>query len=259
MREGNTMDRIAQVLVGIALFLGPGVAAADVLELKNGSRLEGSFRGADAHSIQFDANDEVHLIPIEQAHSLVFGDTPDSTRGPGKRAPAPPAHSQRPAPASHPKLAQSSATAAGTTPPAQASSTPAASAPAATTVEIPLGTLVRVRIADTVDPRIGAQGDRFAGLLDTGLTADGVTVIPARTRVYGVVSEARTQGPIASRLKLELTGVMLSGEMLPVVSGTHNLVEPPGPAKAAPVRADRIPAGSVLEFRLLQSVKLVRR
>jgi hypothetical protein len=158
MREGNTMDRIAQVLFGIALFIGPGVAAADVLELKDGSRLEGSFRGADAHSIQFDADDGVHLIPIEQARSLVFGDTQDSTRGPGKKAPAPPAHSQRPAPASPPRLAQSSAPAAGTTPPAQASSAPAASAPVATPVEIPLGTLLRVRIADTVDPRIGAQG-----------------------------------------------------------------------------------------------------
>jgi hypothetical protein len=245
--------------VGIAVFMGIGAAGADVLELRDGSRLEGSFRGADDHSIHFDALEKTHLIPIERARSLTFGAPPDGAPGPRAKTPARPAQAQRPAPAPHPKLAEGPAPGAGRTPSTQASPAPAARAAAATTLEIPVGTLLRVRMVDSVDPRIGAQGDRFAGLLETGLSANGVGVMPARTRVYGIVSEARTQGPIASRLKLELTGVMLGGEMLPLVSGTHKVVEAPGPAKAAPARADRIPAGSVVEFRLLQSVELVRR
>ena len=140
---------------------------------------------------------------------------------------------------------------------------PATPAPVARTLEIPVGTLLWVRISDTVDPRIGAEGDRFAGLLEAGLAVDGVSVIPARTRVYGVVSSARTQGPIASRLKLELTELMLGGEMLSVVSGTHKLVAQSSanasPANATAARPDRIPAGTLLEFRLLQSVELVTR
>ena len=66
---------------------------------------------------------------------------------------------------------------------------------------------------------------------------------------------------MVTRLKLELSEVMLGGAMLAVVSGTHKRVPPatdsaPANAATAAARPDRIPAGSLLEFRLLQALEL---
>ena len=270
------MKRLSGLLLAIALVTGLDAAQADVLELRDGSRLEGSFRGADEHSIHFDTREEVHLIPIDQVRSLAFGEEarPAATAAPARPKPPAAASARRPRPArQHPGVAHSARPGATPRPAGGAAARPVAhstaplqtppqSAPQAPrSFEIPVGTLLRVRLADSIDPRMGAPGDRFGGLLETDLRADGTVVIPARTRVYGVVSEARTQGPVASRLKLELTEVMLDGRMLPVVSGNHKLARLPGaagPANAAP-RADRIPAGSLLEFRLLQSLELGQR
>lgn len=240
----------------VMLALGLAGAQADVLELRDGQRLEGSFRGGDDQTLRFDANEELHLIPVDQALRLQFGPVGERAAA----APLPKAQAAtRPAPAPHAVLAEKAGTPAAAS---RAAASPSqASPPSARSLEIPVGTLLRVRISDTVDPHIGAEGDRFAGLLETGLSAGGAMVIPARTRVYGVVSEARSQGPIASRLKLELTGLMLGGEMVELVSATHKVVTgsdasgPPASAGGAS-RADRVPAGSLLEFRLLQAVEL---
>ena len=221
----------------LAAVLVAGAAHADRLELRDGRSFQGRYRGGDAHSVQFDSGNEVHLVPVEQIRRLVFGEA----SAPGE------AH---PAPAGHAKLGEAA-------PPATA--TPTTPAPAA--VEIPLGTRLQIRLSDTVDPRVGAAGDRFAGLLENGLAADGRTLIPRGSRVYGVVAESRTQGPVTGRLKLELTELMVGGEMVPVVSGTHALVAPTrdAPPASAATRPDRITAGTLLEFRLLRAVELQLR
>jgi hypothetical protein len=102
-------------------------------------------------------------------------------------------------------------------------------------------------------------GDRFAATLETGLGLDGVPILPAGTKLYGQVAELRATGPVASRLKLELTQLMLQGQLFPIVTGPHQLaqVNGPGPASQAPIpsRPD-VASGSVLEFRLLQPFEI---
>jgi hypothetical protein len=125
-------------------------------------------------------------------------------------------------------------------------------------------------MADTLDPRRNAAEDRFAAVLDTPLVADGVTVAAAGSKVYGVVAEANAAGPAGSRLKLELTELMIQGQTLKIVTGTHQVVEAAAapetnPAKASGqsegtgIHADRIQGGAILEFRLLQPVALRTR
>ena len=125
-------------------------------------------------------------------------------------------------------------------------------------------------MADTLDPRRDAAEDRFAAMLDTPLVADGVTVAAAGSKVYGKVAEANAAGPAGSRLKLELTELMIQGQTLKIVTGTHQVVEAAAapdttPAKASDqgegtgIHADRIQGGAILEFRLLQPVALRTR
>jgi hypothetical protein len=122
-------------------------------------------------------------------------------------------------------------------------------------------------MADTLDPRRNAAEDRFAAMLDTALVADDVTVAAAGSKVYGKVAEANASGPAGSRLKLELTELMIQGQTLKIVTGTHQVVEgaETAPAKASDsgegtgIYADRIQGGAILEFRLLQPVALRTR
>ena len=123
-----------------------------------------------------------------------------------------------------------------------------------------------MRISDTIDPRQVTEGDRFSAFLETPIVAGELTIAPARSRIYGVIAAVGTTGPIANRLQLELAELQLQGQMLPLSTGAHLIVEPEtptdeGPAKpagpaAATPRGARIPAGSVLEFRLLQPFEL---
>jgi hypothetical protein len=104
--------------------------------------------------------------------------------------------------------------------------------------------------------------DRFAAMLEAPLAIEGVTVAPAGSKVYGKVAEAKAAGPMGSQLKLELTELMISGQTLKILTGTHQLVEVAAadadPAKAAPAAdapaaaSERILGGAILEFRLLQ-------
>ena len=130
---------------------------------------------------------------------------------------------------------------------------------------VPAGTRLHARPLDTIDPERNATGDRFAALLELPLSAGGVEIAPTQAKVYGVVTAARASGPLAQRIELELTELLLGGSMAPIVTGTHRVVTPDSeheaPAKGSwsggpAARADRIPSGTLLEFRLLQPLKL---
>ena len=207
------------------MILVAGAAGADVLETRDGRRIEGTLRSATGDMLQFEADGSVHAIAIGDVTSLRFDAAPRAS--------------------TQDKAAQQSARTAA----------------APTSFNVPPGTRLRVRIQDTVDPRIGAQGDRFSAALETPLVAGERVIVPAGTRVYGVVSEARTTGPVASRLKLELDQLALGDTLAPLVTGNHKVVQShAAQAKGAPrveLRPDRIPAGTLLEFRLLQAVPIV--
>ncbi len=128
-------------------------------------------------------------------------------------------------------------------------------APPASSFRVPAGTALRVRLLDGIDSRKAAVGDRFSATLEGDLGADGVTVVAAGSKLYGQIAELRTTGPIPSRLRLELTQLMLQGELIDIVTGSRQLAATtePGPASASKARARAgAAAGSVLEFRLLQ-------
>jgi hypothetical protein len=286
--------KIALRALTAALTLTAAAASADVLVLRDGARIEGRLVAADRETLQFEEGDSLHMIPVGKVSSLEFGAEQDR-RAATRTAPPPPpptaptvskptlparpeasvrrTPSARPRPsassaaATKPRVATPSTTAKATAPapretaPAAAAKTPAA----ARRVQVPAGIRLRVKIADTLDPRRNAKGDRFSAILEVPLVTGGAAVVPAHAKVYGVITQSETGGPVQNRLLLELTEMTVQGRLITIVTGTHKVLEPPSggapPAKPAAggARPDRVQSGTILEFRLLTPVELVLR
>jgi len=97
-------------------------------------------------------------------------------------------------------------------------------------VVAPAGSVLRVRLDQTLDTERSRPGDRFSGVLDTPLMADGKEVLSKGTIVDGHVLSAHASGRLKGRAVLSLTldSCELNGSAVPVstttvvrVSGRH--------------------------------------
>ena len=171
-------------------------AWADSLELKNGSLINGKFVGGTESEISFRVGSSVQKYDLGDVASIKFGSetTSDGTT---------------PRPLSL-RLAEA-ATAAG---------------PQNTTnVTIPAGTRISVRTIDGIDSTKNHPGDRFQASLEEPLAVDGLVVAPKGADVYGRLSESKKSGTFTGRseLQLELTGIVVNGHTVPVVTGEYEL------------------------------------
>jgi hypothetical protein len=190
----------------------PVASAADTLELRDGRVLQGSYRGGTPEQLHFEIDGVLHGVPVTDVISLGF-----LGRRPGD-LPAPAAQA---APAS-PRLARVGA-----------------------------GTRLRVRLTDALDPRQNTAGDRFQGALEMELQAAGQTIVASGSQVSGRIAGVDS-GP-GGGLSLELTALQIGDTSQAIVTGSQQGVAAGGNAPAAPApSAGRIPAGTLLEFRLLQ-------
>jgi hypothetical protein len=165
------------------------VAKADVLELKNGKVLTGSYVGGTAGTIRFQTSDGVQVIETGQALALTFA-------GAGSTASAP--ASAAPAPAS------------------------AAAAPAPSSVSVPAGTKLLVRMLDGASSN-DSKGKRFTTTLETDLIINGTMAAKAGTKLYGRVENAERAGRYRgkSSLDLRLTELTVGGSFVPIVTGPY--------------------------------------
>jgi hypothetical protein len=251
----KTLLRVIPSTLALLMALG---ASADVLTMRDGRAIEGTYRGGNEQVIQFEVDGKMQTVRVTDLMALTFTARAASA-APATKTPA--AAGDQAAPAAKPTAAPPSTATAASAPEA---ATPAA--PAVRTLTVPAGTRLRVRMADTLDPRKNTAEDRFAAVLDAPLAVEDVTIAPASSRVYGIVAEANAAGPAGSRLKLELTELMIQGQTLKIVTGTHQAIESTeeAPAKAAEaesagIHADRIQGGAILEFRLLQPFEIRTR
>jgi hypothetical protein len=211
---------LASILIAVAV-------GADVLELRDGRTLEGRLRAANEALIHFETASGTVAVPVAEAAALRFA-------GPTSGKSDPPAGA--------------------------AEDRPTRAAVATHSVQIPAGTRLRVRVKDTLDPRRSTKGDRFAALLDGPIAAGEDAVVPDRAVAYGVISAASPTGPAMQQLRLELTELQIQGRRVEIVTGPHaRIAEAPrngAPANAAEGTTARVPAGALLEFRLLQPLEL---
>lgn len=240
--------------VAIAFVANPYVIQADVLELKNGKVLNGTYVGGTAGTIRFETAQGVQVVETAQALALTFtGGGAVATTG----APA---------------------TAAA----------PVAPAPAPASVSVPAGTTLLVRMLDGASSN-DPKGKRFTTTLERDLVINGQMVAKAGTKIYGRVENAQKAGRYAgqSSLDLRLTELTLGSSFVPIVTGPYKQSgersvrkaargaaagaaigaiadDGDGAAKGAAIgavasgvrkgQAVAVPAGTMLEFQLQQPV-----
>jgi hypothetical protein len=97
--------------------------------------------------------------------------------------------------------------------------------------EIAAGTTLTIRLSDVLDSGRHSTGHKFAAVLEGALVANGVTVAPANSKVYGTVTESVKARRLAGQAKLmiTLTGIQLDGQIMPITTdGINALTQPTG-------------------------------
>jgi hypothetical protein len=175
----------------IALCLTASMAWADSLELKNGSLINGKFMGGTESALSFQVGSEVQSYNLADITSLKFDSGPVGSDTP----------------------ANSRSSEAGT------------ATPAPSYVTIPAGTRISIRTIDGIDSTKNHVGDRFEATLEEPLTVDGNVVVPKDAEVYGRLAESKKSGTFTGRseLQLELTGMVVNGQTVPLVTGEYEL------------------------------------
>lgn len=181
----------------VALCVAVVAARADSLELKNGSLIKGKFMGGTQASIAFHVGSSVQSYDVADIRSLRFDSEAQGTSpsGPSKQPSAPSAMGQDEVAKSVPS------------------------------VTIPAGTRISVRTIDSIDSTKNRVGYRFQASLEQPLWVDGNLVVPKGADVYGRLDESKETGTFAGRsqLKLQLTGIVVNGQALPLVTGEYEI------------------------------------
>jgi hypothetical protein len=189
------MKPITPLILSAAL-LGLGAPVhADILELKNGTVLNGKYAGGTAGTVRFETSAGQQVIEASQVIALTFT-TP---------APAPVAAVSTPAPAAVPS-----------------------------SVTLPYGTTLLVRMMDGVSSRNG-PGANFTTKLEYNLVADGVVVAPAGTIIYGKVQSATQARRAFGRstLDIRLAQMVVGGSPVPIATSGFQEAGQASIAKAA--------------------------
>ena len=177
------------------LILAASIASADTLELKNGSQIKGKFLGGTETEVSFQVGSTVQKYNVADIVSLKF-DSEGVADAPAPQTQSPLPDNPAPVAATETKPAY---------------------------VTIPAGTQVFVRTIDTIDSNSSRVGDRFQASLEEPLTVEGNVVVGMDSLVYGRLTESKDSGTFKGKaqLRLELTGIVVNGTAVPVVTGEY--------------------------------------
>ena len=177
----------------VALCVAAVAARADSLELKNGSLIKGKFMSGTQTSISFQVGSSVQSYDVADIRSLRFESEAQGASPSG--------------PSKHSSIEQNEV----------AKSSPS--------VTIPVGTRISVRTIDSIDSTKNRVGYRFQASLEEPLSVDGNVVVPKGADVYGRLEGSKETGTFTGRseLKLELTGIVVHGQTVPLVTGEYEV------------------------------------
>ena len=181
----------------VALCVAAVAARADSLELKNGSLIKGKFMGGTQTSITFQVGSSVQSYDVADVRSLRF-----DSEAQGASPSIPSKQPSVPSSIEKEEVAKSSSS-----------------------VTIPAGTRISVRTIDSIDSTRNRVGYRFQASLEEPLWLDGNLVVPKGADVYGRLDESKETGTFAGRsqLKLQLTGIVVNGQTVPLVTGEYEV------------------------------------
>ncbi len=172
-------------------------ARADSLELRNGSLIKGKFMGATQTSINFQAGSSVQNYEVADVRSLRF-----DSDGQGASPWVPSKQPAEPSAIEKDEVATSSSS-----------------------VTIPAGARISIRTIDAIDSTKNRVGDSFQASLEQPLWVDGNMVVPKGADIYGRLEQSKATGTFTGRseLKLQLTGIVVHGQTVPLVTGEYEV------------------------------------
>src|ERR1035438_1213270 len=197
--QGIPMRWLSTVLV-LALATA---ASADVITLKSGRVINGTYVGGTAHQVQIEVAGTVQTFDVADVYRIEFsGNAPapvDPDRPALRRAPDSGADSGQPTP----RRSDSGNTVAILKPGEEpsVSSRPSA-APAQ--IMLPEGTNFVVRMIDAVDSDKVTVGQNYSAALDEPVAIDGQTAIPRGADVVVKLVNAKDAGKFTGRAELTL-------------------------------------------------------
>jgi hypothetical protein len=199
----------------LAMALVASAAVADSLELKNGSLIKGKFMGGNQDSINFQVGSSIQSYSVGDIRALRFDSEPE---GAGVSVP-------------------SDGQSYGSVPVIEA-------AKPFSYVTIPVGTKISVRTIDAIDSATNHVGDRFQASLEEPLIVDDHEVAAKGADVYGRLEESKKTGTFTGRseLRVALTGIVVDGKTVPLVTGDYELT---GKSKGAST-AERTVGGAAI-------------
>lgn len=191
-------------------------AWSDTLELKNGSVIKGKFVSRTETEISFQVGSSVQKYGVADVVSLKFDNDE--------------AASQAPMSANESKGAEQNG------------------AKTAGMVIVPAGTRISVRTIDGIDSTKNHVGDRFQASLEQPLKVNGRAVVAKGADVYGRLAESKASGTFTgkSQLRLELTGIVVNGQTVPIVTGEYELSGKSKGASTAKRTAGGAAVGSII-------------
>jgi len=190
------MNALKNYRVLAALCAITSIAWGDTLELKNGSVIKGKFVSGSESEISFQVGSSVDKYVLSDIASLKF---------------------------------DSGTAASQTLVPSGVSSTNESRVSSgnhkSTNITVPAGTRISVRTIDRIDSSKNNVGDRFEASLAEPVFVNGELVVAKGADVYGRLVESKKSGTFTgkSELELELTGIVVNGQTVSVVTGEYEL------------------------------------
>ena len=188
------------IIIAMASVFAFGQEQRDSLQLRNGSLIKGIYLGGTADEISFQVGASEQRYAVADVVSVIFGDY------------------------SRPSAAN---TVPQTVPPAAPPDTNASRVPSSNPdiVTVPSGTRIMVRTVDGIDSDRKQVGDKFQASLEQPLVVDDLVVVPKGAEIYGRLTQATEAGRIQGRsqLRLELTGIVVNGQTIPLFTGEYSL------------------------------------
>lgn len=185
------MNCSAVIVILTTLIVGLSSANADVLELKDGTVLNGQYKGGTQGTLRFQVDGQLKVVSVKDVMALTFTGGSSAASAPTSKAPA-----------------KSSAAATKPAPPSSKNATKGPKVVAS-------GSRLLVRTTEEIGTHNKKEGARFTAKLEAKLMAGSVQVAPAGATVYGRVLKSK-KGGIGARkaiLELTLTEIKIDGQL----------------------------------------------
>lgn len=193
------MKQITPILLTAALLSFALAGHADVLELKNGTVLNGKYVGGTTGTVRFEALGNMQVIATSDIIALTFTTPTAAAASAAPAAPPAAAPTANPSPWAAP-----------------------AAAPVPKAVTLPAGTLMLVRMKDGISSK-NAAGTPFTTKIEYDLVVNGTKVVPAGTVIYGkVLSSTQARRAFGqSTLDLRLVQIAVGGTPVTISTSSY--------------------------------------